>query len=111
MTQEGAKWYIMNSRQSISHLMSEPFLAERMGLPADFGFEHHLLSTLVFEDVTVEAPHHGNYFGLLLLFDVSAYPLLPFATANNKRMDACFKETDHLLQVTKKHATLSPATV
>jgi hypothetical protein len=57
------------------------------------------LSTLVFEDVAVEAPHHGNYFGLLLLFDVSAYPLLPFATANNNRMDACFKETDHLWQV------------
>ena len=47
--------------------MSEPFLAERMGLPADFGFEHHLLSTLVFEDVTVQAPHHGNSFGLLLM--------------------------------------------
>ena len=67
MNQGGANWYLMNSRQSISHLMTEPLLAERMGLPADFGFEHHLLSTLVFEDVTVEAPHHGNSFGLLLM--------------------------------------------
>ena len=88
MNQGGANWYLMNSRQSISHLMTEPLLAERMGLPADFGFEHHLLSTLVFEDVTVEAPHHGNYFGLLLLFDVSAYPLLPFDNVHKKRTDA-----------------------
>jgi hypothetical protein len=67
MNERDANWYLMNSREGISHLMMEPLLAERMGLPADFGFSHHLLSTLVFEDVAVQAPHHGNFFGLLLM--------------------------------------------
>jgi hypothetical protein len=67
MNERDANWYLMNSRQGISHLMTEPLLAERMGLPADFGFHRQLLSTLVFEDVTVQAPHHGNSFGLLLM--------------------------------------------
>ena len=42
------------------------------------------------------------------MFDASAYPLLPFATAHTKRMDASFEEIEHLSQTTKKSATLSP---
>ena len=67
MNERGANWYRKNSHKGISHLMTEPLLDERMGIPADFGFEHHLLSTLVFEDVTMKAPHHGKSFGMLLM--------------------------------------------
>jgi hypothetical protein len=67
MNDGDANWYLMNSREGIAHLLREPLLSERMGLSADFGFTHALQATLVFEDVEVQAPHHGNYFGLLLM--------------------------------------------
>ncbi len=73
LNERGANWYLMNSREGISHLLREPLLAERLGLPTDFGFTHALKGTLVFEDVQVEAPHHGNYFGLLLMKSVTEY--------------------------------------
>jgi hypothetical protein len=68
MNERGANWYLMNSRESLAHLLCEPLLTERLGLPADFGV--FLQGALVFEDVKVEAPHHGNLFGLLLIRSV-----------------------------------------
>jgi hypothetical protein len=65
MNERDANWYLMNSGESLSHLLTEPLLTERLGLPADFGVM--LKKTLVFEDVKVEAQHHGNLFGLLLM--------------------------------------------
>lgn len=41
----GSNWYMMNSGEGISHLLREPLLAERLGLPPDFSLQvrHHLL--------------------------------------------------------------------
>ena len=32
----GSNWYMMNSGEGISHLLREPLLAERLGLPPGF---------------------------------------------------------------------------
>jgi hypothetical protein len=67
MSESGSNLYLMNTRASLAHLLCAPLLTERLGLPDDFGFNNYLQGTLVFEDVKVEAPHHGNLFGLLLM--------------------------------------------
>lgn len=70
----GANWYLMNSGDSLARLLMDPLLIERLKLPADFGL---LRRTLVFEDVKVEAPHHGNFFGLLLMKSVIQHVFTP----------------------------------
>lgn len=35
----GSNWYMMNSREGISHLLREPALAQRLGLPPDFSLQ------------------------------------------------------------------------
>jgi hypothetical protein len=36
LTMWGSNWHLMNSSQGIAHLLREPALAERLGLPPDF---------------------------------------------------------------------------